>query len=485
MVDEGTACVDDDLDGFDEISGDCNDADPFTYPQAQELPDGQDNDCDNIVDEGTVTYDDDGDCFCEIFFNGACSGSVEPSCTVLYEGDCDDTEEAIFPSAVELCDGIDNNCDTVIDDPSSADVQTWYQDIDVDTYGDPSASIVQCYQPVGYVLNGSDCNDNEPLANPGLSEQCDGIDNDCDTVIDNGVLTTFYADTDQDGYGDPVVSQDVCSQPSGFVTNGDDCNDNEPLAWTNASEQCDGVDNDCDNSIDEGVLNTYFSDSDQDGFGNPNNSTQACSQPSGYLTDNTDCNDSDGNINPQTLWYYDNDSDGYGGNAFQQQCLQPPGYVDNNSDCNDSFNTAYPGATEYCDEIDNNCDNVTDEGTAVDAQTWYQDVDGDNFAGNSNSISACNQPAGYYLQSTDCNDNNPGVFPGAGEVCDGIDNNCNNSVDEGVTTTYYLDSDGDNFGNPGQSSQHALSPMAMSPTAQTATTETSMSIPHPQRSATN
>ena len=458
QIDEGTVCIDDDLDGYSEIAGDCDDENPFTYPFAQELPDGLDNDCDNTIDEETSAYDDDGDCFCEIYFNGSCSGSIEPNCSTLLDGDCEDADDSIFPTAIELCDGIDNNCDSSIDDPSSADAQTWYNDADTDYFGDPANWLIECYQPLGYVLDGTDCNDGEPLSNPSLVESCDGIDNDCDLIIDNGVLTTYYEDFDSDTHGNPLVSQDLCSQPNGYVTTPDDCDDSEPLAWTNAPEVCDNVDNDCNGNVDDGVLSLFYADSDIDTYGDPNVSVEACSQPSGYVLDNTDCNDSDGTINPLTYWYYDNDNDQYGGISFLQQCTQPAGYVDNNDDCNDSFNTAYPGAVEYCDNIDNNCDNVTDEGTAVDALVWYEDVDGDNFAGSSNSQTSCAQPPGFYLQSTDCNDGDPSIFPGAGEVCDGLDNNCNTTVDEGVTTTYYLDSDSDNYGDSSQSQEACNAP---------------------------
>ncbi|MEC8276839.1 MAG: MopE-related protein, partial [Myxococcota bacterium] len=80
-------------------------------------------------------------------------------------------------------------------------------------------------------------------------------------------------------------------------------------------------------------------------------------------------------------------------------------------------------------------------------QTWYFDSDGDNFAGSSISTVACNQPGGYFASATDCNDNDSSIFPGAGEVCDGIDNNCNTTIDEGVANTYYRDIDGDGLGD--------------------------------------
>ena len=103
------------------------------------------------------------------------------------------------------------------------------------------------------------------------AEVCDGVDNDCDGVIDNDVQTTYYADTDADGYGDASSSLDACSQPSGYVTNGSDCNDTnsdiKPGALDNTN---DDVDNDCDGTVDEDYhvrQSTYYKDFDGDGHG--------------------------------------------------------------------------------------------------------------------------------------------------------------------------------------------------------------------------
>ncbi|MCI4647098.1 choice-of-anchor Q domain-containing protein, partial [Phaeodactylibacter sp.] len=96
--------------------------------------------------------------------------------------------------------------------------------------------------------------------------------------------STYYADTDMDGFGDPNNSTQACIQPDGFVTNSSDCNDNDSAINPDATEACDGVDNNCDTQIDEGTLATYYADSDSDGFGDPNNSTQACAQPSGFVS---------------------------------------------------------------------------------------------------------------------------------------------------------------------------------------------------------
>jgi len=85
---------------------------------------------------------------------------------------------------------------------------------------------------------------------PGV-EVCDGLDNDCDGQVDNGVKQTFYADNDNDGYGNPDLSTLACSAPSGYVSNDDDCDDSRNYIYPGALEVCDGLDNDCDGSVDE------------------------------------------------------------------------------------------------------------------------------------------------------------------------------------------------------------------------------------------
>ena len=79
--------------------------------------------------------------------------------------------------------------------------------------------------------------------------------------------------------------------------------------------------------------------------------------------------------------------------------------------------------------------------------TYYRDADGDGFGNPADSILACSQPIGYVANNTDCNDGNPAVHPGATEVCNGIDDDCNGQVDDGlVFTRYYPDADGDGYG---------------------------------------
>src|SRR5205085_531923 len=102
----------------------------------------------------------------------------------------------------------------------------------------------------------------------GAPEVCDGIDNDCDGFVDEGGESTFYQDSDGDGYGNPAVSTQGCSAPTGYVSNNTDCNDASNAAHPGATEICDGIDNDCDGVIDEGVKSIYYRDADGDGYGN-------------------------------------------------------------------------------------------------------------------------------------------------------------------------------------------------------------------------
>ncbi|MEO7174825.1 MAG: MopE-related protein, partial [Saprospiraceae bacterium] len=203
----------------------------------------------------------------------------------------------------------------------------FYADTDDDGYGDESNSIDACTAPEGYVSDNTDCDDGNAAVNPGATEVCNGIDDDCDGLTDDsdpGIVgqTTYYADADGDGYGDEEVSVQSCNLPEGYVTDDTDCDDNDGDVHPGATEVCNDKDDDCDGAIDEELQSTFYADTDDDGYGDESNSIDACTAPEGYVSDDTDCDDGNGAINP--------------------------------------------GATEICgDEIDNNCDGVVDEGCVI------------------------------------------------------------------------------------------------------------------------
>ena len=133
-------------------------------------------------------------------------------------------------------------------------------------------------------------------------------------------------------------------------------------------------------------------------------------------------------------WYADADSDGFGdANTSQASCSQPGGgtvtYIADDTDCDDSTSATYPGADEYCDGVDTDCDGTLDEDDALDALTWYGDGDGDGY-GSGTGTASCSQPSSTASIDGDCDEGDSAINPGASEVCDGVDNDCDSSVDE-------------------------------------------------------
>ena len=210
--------------------------------------------------------------------------------------DCDDERSAVNPGATEVCDQIDNNC---VDGVDEGVTTPFYADTDADTYGS-GAAVDACTTPKDYVANADDCDDTTAAVNPGATEVCDGIDNNCAGGIDDGVTTLFYADGDSDGYGAAV---DACSAPPGLVDNADDCDDTNADVNPSAIEVCDWIDNDCDTDVDDDDDSvtggsTYYPDADGDGYGDSDSPTTACEMPSGYVTNNWDCDDTSRRLCP-------------------------------------------------------------------------------------------------------------------------------------------------------------------------------------------
>ena len=234
------------------------------------------------------------------------------------------------------------------------------------------------------------------------------------------------------------------------VTAGTDCDDADLTVNPNMPEICDGKDNNCDGTVDEGVLTTFWADADGDGWGDPEAATEACVLPADHAVRADDCDDSDGTIHPGAR---EDDCD----DPTDYNCDGSVGYDDVDEDgyaacvdCNDGEPDDHPGADERCDGDDNDCDGLTDEDDAVDAEAWYRDADADAYGDPAWSHTSCAPPAGYVADDTDCDDLNPASHPTADEICDGRDNDCDDTIDEDAIdgVSFYADSDRDGFGDP-------------------------------------
>jgi spore coat protein A, manganese oxidase len=366
---------------------------------------------------------------------------------------------------------------------------TWYRDSDGDGYGDHDHTSRSSSRPTGYVSGDTDCDDSDAAVHPDAVEICNGIDDDCNDLVDDadpGVTgqTIWHFDGDGDGYGIDTDVVESCYNPGGYADRGGDCNDESTLFHPGATEDdctdpndyncdgtvayadadgdgwpacedcddrdwhinpdaieiCDGVDNNCDTRIDDADParaggSTFYIDNDGDGYGTFAAITVACLVPDGYAALPGDCDDA---------------SDIYHPGAWEADCADPHDYNCDGSvayedadgdgwaacrECDDSDPAINPDAIEDCDHIDNNCDLVVDPPTSPHATTWYRDADCDGYGDPSVSQMACYQPYEYVADATDCDDGAYTSHPGAAEIyCDLADNNCDGIVDASVPT---------------------------------------------------
>lgn len=372
--------------------------------------------------------------------------------------DCDDAVGSIHPGSVEVCgNGLDDDCDGLIDalDPDIDESTAYAADEDSDGFYDELSTF--CGPGTNRILitdaAGIDCNDNDNQMYPGAPEfcatdtdyDCDGIGGaaDPDAALGPDGVEFFY-DADGDAHAAPGAAYALYCPDAApalyrpvFEKQGDnDCDDTDPAINEEAVEVCDGKDNDCDDDIDAddpNVLETEvefrYIDADGDQVPPSDATVKVCI-----------------------------------GDALMGTVRATDRRM--GLDCDDADALNYPGNAEVCDGQDNNCNEDVD---ADDAEInpdelvhQLPDADGDFYTPNptADPILACKLdgpsgmvPVEQLLPGADCDDGNPQVNPGAQEICDGVDNDCDMAVDgldDDVvgTSPYRPDRDGDGHGDP-------------------------------------
>jgi hypothetical protein len=359
------AATDADGDGYvsQALGGtDCYDNRPEAYPDAPELCNALDDNCDAVKDEG--------------FELGAL---------------CD---------ATNGCKGA-WVCGTQGARVCEARPGLWRQDNDKDGRGSRQGTgVTSCTQPDGYVPNDLDCDDNNPRRYTGAPELCNALDDDCDDAEDDGLdvggtctgdngcggnracasdggvvcnsppRTVLYPDNDLDqrGKADAGISSCEPTLP-GHVTDAGDCDDTRANVYAGAPEICDEQDNDCDGTRDEG----YTLDAGCDpGLGC--SGVRTCAADGG-----TQC----AYVTPPSNYYPDEDQDLHGkADAGVLTCTPDAGYIPTGGDCNEGNPFMHADAPELCDLEDNDCDGTKDEDNAcpADGGTWVSQTTGsDNW----------------------------------------------------------------------------------------------------------
>jgi MYXO-CTERM domain-containing protein len=495
--------------GYLATAGDCDDDRADVRPDGVEICDAgrADEDCDGLADDN----DDDVDSATQRTWyrdadrddHGDPADSVvacrAPVGFVASSDDCDDTRADVNPGAREQCDPADRDedCDGLSDDADSSvatgGFRSWYVDADGDSYGISLGATSACDVPDGYASVPGDCDDAEATTYPGGTEiPGDGADSDCDG------RERCFTDSDDDGHGAaPVVSSTdlTCGGP-GLSPLGNDCNDTDASRSPSApevcdladvDEDCDGLSDDADASVDPATRLTLYADADRDGYGDPDTTRPGCDPATGWVLNDDDCNDGSALANPAITievpadqldnncdgleqCYVDADGDHYGTASLTLTAdltCTSAGVSLVTTDCDDAAASINPAATEVCDpaDVDENCNGrADDDDSSVDTTSFGQmfpDFDGDGFGVQSTSRPACDPLAGEAANQDDCDDSRADISPAGTEVCDPMDadedcdgliDDLDDDVDPASAAVLYTDADGDGYGVDGATS---------------------------------